>query len=145
MYPQVRSPLASWLLTVFTGGIYLVFWFWRVANELNSAENKNVFDVGLWRSSFFALLLLAVAGFAITASTKNPMLLLVSILGLFGLCLHVQVTIGNYIKSKDNGLAIGKSYSNGVSVTLLWLGASLGVAYMQSGINRIIEHERAHS
>ena len=145
MYPRIRSPLTSWLLTIFTGGIYLIFWFWRVANELNGAENKTVFKVGMWRKLFIALLFLSFAGVVVTINTKNPLLLLVAILGLFGLCIHVQLAIGNYVKSKDIELNTGASYSNGVSVILLWLVANLGVAYMQSGINRVIHHERAHS
>ena len=115
----------------------------KIANELNGAENKAVFKVDVWRNLFIALLLLSLAGFIVTVNTNNPLLLLAAILGLFGLCIYVQLAIGNYVKSKDIELNTGASYSNGVSVVLLWLVANIGVAYMQSGINRVIQHERS--
>jgi len=145
VYPKIRSPLASWLLTVFTGGIYLIFWSWRVATELNSAENRTVFRVDIWRRAFVALLFLTVVGAVVAAKMNNPIILLVTALCLFSLFVHVQLAIGNYIKSKDIQLNTGGSYSHTVSIVLFWFVANLGVVYMQSGINRAIRHERAHS
>lgn len=61
---------------------------------------------------------------------------------LFGLYIYVQLAIGRYIQMKDVELRTGASFSNPVSILLLWLVANSGVAYMQNGINRVIEHER---
>ena len=145
MYPKIRSPLISWLLTIATGGIYLIFWAWLVANELNNAENQIVFKVETWRKVFVVLMILAVVGFVVATRTDNPLLFIVSTFCLFGLFIYVQIAIGNYVKLKDTELNTGVTFSNTVSVILLWIVANLGVAYMQSGINRIITHERVHS
>jgi succinate dehydrogenase hydrophobic anchor subunit len=145
MQPKIRSPLASWLLTVCTGGAYLFFWVWRVATELNGAENKNVFRIDVWRKAFLVLLLLAFVGLVFVAQANNPIPIAMAFLCFFILFIYVQLAIGNYIKWKDKELNTGATYSNAASVVLLWFVASLGVAYMQSGINRVIKHERVSS
>lgn len=145
MYPKIRNPLTSWLLTVLTSGIYLIFWAWRVANELNAAENRIVLNAKAWRQAFLAMLAFVLASFMFAAQTHNLVPVLAASFLLFGLYVHVQVAIGNYIKSKDRALGTGASFSNFVSVFLLWFVFNLGIVYMQHGINRIIEHERARS
>lgn len=143
MYPKIRSPLVSWLLTIATGGIYLIFWAWRVANELNSAENQTIFKVDAWRKAFVLLLVFAVVGFVFAIRADNPLFFIVTVLCLFGLSIYIQIAIGNYVKSKDIELSTGGTYSNVISIILLWMFANLGIAYMQSSINRIIRYERA--
>lgn len=145
MYPKVRSPLVSWLLTVATGGAYLFFWAWRIAKELNSAEKRMVFPIVWWRNTTLVLFGLAVVGAVVAIQTKNPFLLCAVLLCLFGFFVYVQISIGNYIKAKDAQLETGGEFSNAVSVVLLWLVANTGVAYMQLGINRVIRHEQARS
>ena len=161
MHPKIRSPLVSWLLTVMTGGIYLFFWVWLVATELNNAEQKNVFPVKLWRNATVTLYILALVGFLLALNAVTSLLAVAAILGLVGLFLSVQVSIGNYIKCKDGELNTGKKYSNVLSVFLLFyfftfllfyfftfllfLVANTGVAYMQSGINRVIRYEQDRS
>ena len=98
MHPKIRSPLVSWLLTVMTGGIYLFFWVWLVATELNNAEQKNVFPVKLWRNATVTLYILALVGFLLALNAVTSLLAVAAILGLVGLFLSVQVSIGNYIK-----------------------------------------------
>ena len=112
MHPKIRSPLVSWLLTVMTGGIYLFFWVWLVATELNNAEQKNVFPVKLWRNATVTLYILALVGFLLALNAVTSLLAVAAILGLVGLFLSVQVSIGNYIKCKDGELNTGKKYSN---------------------------------
>jgi hypothetical protein len=143
--PKIRSPLVSWLLTLFSGGFYLLFWVWLVAGELNHAERKTVLNAHLWRRIAAALLLTTFLGMAWAAGTQNPIPFLVPFLTLFGFCIYVQIAIGNYIKAKDRELNTGGSYSNALSVFLLWVVANSGVAYMQTAINRVIEHERMRS
>lgn len=123
----------------------MIFWTWRVANELNNAENRTIFKVDAWRKSFFLLLVFAVVNIVFAIRADNPLLFIVTVLCLFGFFIYIQIVIGNYVKSKDIELNTGGTYSNTVSVILLWMFANLGVAYMQSGINRIIRYERAHS
>jgi len=142
MYPKIRSPFISWLLTVATGGIYLFFWVWLVASELNSAEQNEVFPVKLWRNTAIILYSLALIGLLLAINGKTPLLLVVFSLCLLGFFLYIQVAIGNYIKSKDIQLNTGGDFSNALSIFLFWLVANTGVAYMQSGINRVIRHEQ---
>lgn len=145
MRPKIRSPFISWLLTVVTGGIYLFFWAWLVASELNSAEQKKVFPVQLWRNTAIVLYVLALGGFLLAVNYETPLVFIAACLCLLGFLLYIQVSIGNYIKSKDIQLNTGGNYSNALSIFLLWLVANTGVAYMQSGINRVIRHEQARS
>jgi hypothetical protein len=142
--PKIRNPFVSWLLTVFTGGTYLIFWAWLIANELNTAEKRAVFKIDIWRRTFFILTFAALVGFVVV-KTNNPIFFLVVFLCMFSLFIYVQFAIGNYIKSKDIELNTGKTYSNAMSVILLWFVANLGVAYMQASINRIIRLERERS
>lgn len=145
MQPKLRNPLASWLLTVFTGGIYLLFWVWLIANELNAAENRTIFEVNIWRKIFLVLMILIFALFVFTATTsdyKLLALLLVMCLCLLILYIHIQLAFGRYIKSKDVELKTGKLYSDVTSILLFWFVGTLGVVYMQSAVNRIIRHER---
>lgn len=143
MSPKTRSPLVTWLLTVITGGIYLFYWAWRVANELNSAEGKKVLRTDLWARAFTVLLIIAFVGVLIAAYSGNPLLFAGAVLLLFAFFVCVQLSIGNYIKEKDRQLNTGASFSNALSLVLLWMVANTGVAYMQAGINRVITNERA--
>lgn len=145
MYPKVRSPFVSWVLTVITGGAYLPYWAWRVSSEINSAENREVFRANLWRNLAVSLFSLALIGLVVAKNTQNPLFFLVVAVCLLAFVMHVQISIGNYIKTKDAQLGTGEHYSNAVSVILFWLVANTGVAYMQAGINRVIRHERARS
>lgn len=145
MHPKIRSPFISWLFTVATGGIYLLFWAWLVASELNSAEQRKVFPVNVWRKAAIILFGLAIIGLFLDIKASNPLFLIAIILCLFGFFLYVQVSIGNYIKGKDAQLNTGGNFSNSLSIFLLWVVANTGVAYMQSGINRVIRHEQARS
>lgn len=145
MHPKIRSPFTSWLLTVFTGGVYLFFWAWLVATELNNAEQKKIFPVKLWRNTIVLLYSLVFVGLLLIVNSITPFVIVAALLSLIVWLLYVQVSIGNYIKSKDAQLNTGGNYSNALSVFLLWLVANSGVAYMQSGINRIIRHEQARS
>lgn len=143
MPPKIRSPLLTWLLTVITGGIYLVFWAWLAANELNFAERKNVFNTQLWRKLFITSIFLGVVGIIVIKRAGTPLPLLVSFSLLLGLFLNVQLAFGNYVKSKDAELNTGSNFSNALSALLFWFVGNVGIAYLQSGINRIIRHERA--
>lgn len=145
MHPKIRSPLVSWLLTVTTGGIYLLFWTWLVASELNGAEQKKVFPVKLWRNTAIILYGLALIGLLLAINSKTPLLFIIACLCLLGLFLYIQVSIGNYIKNKDVQLNTGGNFSNALSILLFWLVANTGVAYMQSGINRLIRHGQARA
>jgi hypothetical protein len=145
MYPKIRSPFVSWLLTVATGGIYLFFWAWLVASELNGAEQKKVFPVKLWRNTAIILYGLAFIGFLLAVNSETQLLFIAACLCLLGFFLYIQVSIGNYIKNKDIQLNTGGNFSNALSIFLFWLVANTGVAYMQSGINRVIRHEQARS
>ena len=145
MHPKIRSPLTTWLLTIFTGGIYLLFWVWLIANELNTAEKRTVFNVDIWRKVFGALMFLALVTFVVAVTSNNPVYFLITALFTLILFFHIQLSFGNYIKSKDVQLNTGNTYSNSLSIFLFWFVANLGVAYMQSGFNRVIGHERANS
>lgn len=145
MHPKIRNPFISWLLTVATGGIYLFFWAWLVASELNSAEKKKAFPVKLWRNTAIILYGLALVGFLLAINDGTPFLFIAVCLCLLGFFLYIQVAIGNYIKSKDVQLNTGGNFSNALSIFLFWIVANTGVAYMQSGINRVIRHEQARS
>ena len=145
MYPKVRNPVISWLLTVVTGGIYLLYWVWHVATELNNAEERIVFPLKGWRRAAIVLFVLTAVGAVVAFQTKNPLLLFALALCLLAFFVHVQIYIGNYVKAKDAQLATGVQFSNTMSVLLFWLVANTGVAYMQSGINRVIRHEQARS
>ena len=145
MHPKIRSPFLSWLLTVATGGLYLIYWAWRVASELNYAENREVFRTDLWRKTAIVLFLLSVVGFVVAVETHHFVSFMVIASCLLAFLLYVQVSIGNYIIKKDIQLGTGHQYSHAISLVLLWLVANTGVAYMQSGINRVIRHEQARS
>ena len=135
----------SWLLVFLTGGVYSLFWIWGVANELNSAERREVFKVRRWRL-IFLLLIAALFLAVIVAEWLNvwsPVLLVAVCLLTFWV--SVQVAIGGYIKRKDRELGTGAAYSNGIFLILFWCVANLGVAYMQVGINRIVRTERSAS
>jgi hypothetical protein len=143
--PRIRNPLLTWLLTVITGGIYFPIWVWNITNELNNAEGQTVFKVRIWRYVFTVLNVLAIFGLAVFAITDNPIFFAAMLLCLLCLGIYVQLEIGNYIVRKDLELNTGRSYSNLISIFLFWFVADLGVAYMQSGINRIIYQERTKS
>jgi len=142
MVPKIRSPLTTWLLTTFTGGIYLLFWVWNIANELNTAEKRTVLKVDIWRKVFLSLIPLTLVSYVIAVQAHIAIFLLVTIICWLIFFINVQLSIGYYIKVKDAELNTGKEYSNPLSIVLLWFVANTGVAYMQSGINRIITHER---
>ena len=112
---------------------------------LQKKEKKNVFNIEIWRKVFVSMLSLTFIGVVWTLWTKNPITILVLIPLILSLCIYVQLAIGNYIKTKDIELKTGASFSNVVSIFLFWFVANLGVAYMQGGINRVIEHERKRS
>ena len=143
MYPRIRNPLATWLLTTLTSGLYLLYWGWRVAAELNSAEEKMVFNIAAWRNAFFVLFLLSMLGPMFLVKVDATYFLLLFMAGFLSLFVYVQISIGNYIKQKYAELNIDKSYSNVLSFILLWFVLNLGIVYMQSSINLIIKHERA--
>lgn len=148
MYPKARNPFVCWLLTVATSGIYAAVWVWRVTTELNNAENQPIFKVRIWRNTFIPLYLAALLGavWSWQSRSLDSFLLTASLaLCLIAFMVHVQVSIGNYIKSKDIKHNSGASYSNTLSVVLFWLVANTGIAYMQCGINRVIQNERTHS
>jgi hypothetical protein len=145
MNPKIRSPFISWLLTVATGGIYLIFWVWFVTSELNSAEKRKVFPIYRWRIIALILFSLAAVGFVVAVQVKDPFLFLVVAVCLLIFFLYVQISIGNYIIMKYAQLNAGTSFSNALSIFLFWLVVNTGVAYMQSGINRVIRHEQARS
>lgn len=143
MLPRLRNPLITWLLTAATGGIYLPFWAGNVATELNQAEGRTVFPVKAWRLALVVLLVLYVAGLVVTVETGEAWAVVTAALMLFGLCIHVQLAIGNYIKRKDQELNTRGSYSHLASMLLLWMFAYYGVAYVQRSLNRIIRRSRA--
>jgi glucan phosphoethanolaminetransferase (alkaline phosphatase superfamily) len=143
--PQIRRPLVTWLLTVLTGGIYLCYWAWRVASELNSAEGKKVLNTDFWVKALISLLVAVFVGVLVTLYSGNPIPFFAVALLLFAFFVYVQLSIGNYIKAKDRQLNTGASFSNALSFVLLWMVANVGVAYMQAGINRVITNERARS
>lgn len=145
MYPKIRDPIITWLLTVFTGGIYVFYWVWRITNELNSAEEKKIFNIRLWAYIWAILFLLVIAGVVNVKYVDSPALILIAMLCLSGLSIYVQLTIGNYIKRKYKELNIKARYSNMISIILLWFVVNTGVPYMQYAINTIIEHERNRS
>ena len=145
MTPRLRSPLRTWLLTVFTSGLYIFYWAWRVANELNGAEGKLVLNAPLWKHLFFAFLPTMFVAFLVTLYSGNPILFVVVALAFFAFLLYVQFSIGNYIKAKDKELNTGATFSNTLSFILFWMVANVGAAYMQGGINRVIRGERARS
>ncbi|MDT8318666.1 MAG: hypothetical protein RQ824_11875 [bacterium] len=145
MYPRIRNPLVVWLLTTLTSGLYLLYWGWRVAAELNSAEEKRVFNIAAWRNAFLVLFLLSMAGPMLLVGLDVTYFLLLIMSGFLSIFVYVQITIGDYIKQKYEELNIDKSYSNVLSFILLWFVLNLGIVYMQSSINRIIKHERAKS
>ena len=99
----------------------------------------------MWRNLLITSIGLTLAGVVLAIQMDNPFLLMTAAAFLFGFHVYVQVYIGNYIKQKDAQLKTGGNFSNTVSVLLFWLVANTGVAYMQSGINRVINHERACS
>ena len=142
-HPKIRNPVVSWLLTLLTGGIYFLFWVWAVANELNVAEEREVFNVRRWRLQF--LLLHGFAYLAVIIAVRTGVLspAIFAVLCLIAFYISVQVVIGCYIKQKDRELGTGAAYSNGIFLVLFWCIANLGVAYMQAGINRIIISERS--
>lgn len=145
MYPKVRSPILAWLLTVISGGLYFFVWVWLVTKEINSAEERNVFPIQCWKNIAILSLILEIIGFIVAIKVNNPILLLLVALLIFGLISHAQTSIGSYIKNKDLELRTGEKFSNLLSVVLFWLVANTGVAYMQSGINRIIRNEQSRS
>lgn len=133
MTPRIRRPLVSWLLTIVSGGVYLLFWVWNIANELNSAERTTVLNVNLWRKMFMTLLFLSFLGFIWLLRTSNPILFIMCGVLVFGLCIHVQLTIGRYIQTKDVELGTGASFSNALSITLLWLEQISGLHTCRTG------------
>lgn len=143
MYPRIRNPLVTWLLTALTSGLYLLYWGWRVSAELNSAEGKMVFNIAAWRNAVLVLFLLNMLGAMFLVKVDVTCFLVLFMVGFLSLFLYVQITIGNYIKQKYAELNIDKSYSNVLSIILLWFVLNLGIVYMQSSINLIIKHERA--
>lgn len=121
------------------------FWVWRLSNEINFAEQLEVFPVTLWRRVFLILLafIFLVLLFIATIDSIWPIILLF-VLMLFSLFFTTQVmiTIGGYIQKKDKQLATGEFFSNTLCMILMFMLANAGVAYMQAGINRIIkEHQ----
>lgn len=143
MQPRLRSPLATWLMAAVTGGIYLPFWAWNVATELNYAEGQTVFHVNAWRLAFGVLLVAYIAGFVVATETDRIWPVMTAGFALLGLYIHVQLAIGNYIKRKDQELSTWGSYSHIISLLLLWMFALYGVAYIQQSLNRIIRRSRA--
>lgn len=145
MTPRIRHPLATWLLTVFTSGLYFFYWAWRIASELNSAEGRIVLNAPLWKRLLFAFLPAIFVTFIVMVHSGNPVLFFVVAVAFFAFLLYVQFSIGNYIKAKDRELNTGRSFSNALSFVLFWMLANIGAAYMQIGINRVIQGERARS
>ena len=145
MDPQIRSPFLTWLATVGTGGIYLCYWAWRVASELNSAEGRTVLNADFWKWALIGLLAASFVSVLVMAHSGNAIPVLGVLALLFAFLVYVQLSIGNYIKAKDRQLNTGASFSNALSFVLLWMVANTGVAYMQAGINRVIAKERARS
>ncbi len=92
-----------------------------------------------------ALIVLVIVGAIMIMRTGNPFFFLVLFLLLLSFYIYVLFAFGNYIKLKDVELNTGSSFSNLLSIFLFWFVANLGIAYLQSGINRIIEHERMRS
>ena len=141
MYPKVRNPVETWLLTVGTGGIYAALWVWEVGSEINNAENSNIFRVHLWRFLTILSFLLCLVAIAVAVRSGNPAPAFIAI-GLWGTLLaYVQVQVGNYIKSKEQELGLPVTFSNAKSLLLMYLVGMSGMAYIQSNMNRIIESE----
>lgn len=140
-YPRIRNPVVSWLLTVATG-LYVLFWSWAVANELNAAEEREIFNVQRWRRLFLLLVLVVFVALVLALQADFIFPLVVATVLLLVFYLRVQLDFGNYIKSKDRQLQTGASYSNAVFLFLFWFVANLGVLYMQVGINRVIRQQR---
>jgi hypothetical protein len=139
--PKVRSPSQTWLVFVATGGIYAIFWAWEIAEELNEAEGSNVLKNHLWRAMAFFLFLLYLAAFIYAVNSHDLWPALVAFLAWGIFCIYVQVQIGNYIKRKNSQLNLSSDFSNTASVALMILVAGLGIAYMQSALNKVILSE----
>lgn len=148
MYPKIRKPLITWMLTLITGGIYLPFWIWRLSKEINFAEQFEVFPVTLWKRVFLTLLafiFLVLLFIAIIDSMWPTIVLFVlMLLGLFFI-IQVMSTIGGYIQKKDKQLGTGESFSHALCMILMFMLANAGVAYIQAGINRIIKEQQSNS
>ena len=142
MHPVIRNPKTQWLYTIFSGGIYLFYWVWRLSYELNNAEEKTVLNITLWKNILFSILLLATGAFIYSKYTNNinPFAIIFATYLIF--VIYVFCEIGNYIKLKDTEHCLGISFSNIKFLFLLFMIANTGVIYMQKALNLIIERER---
>lgn len=145
MYPKIRSPLLVWLFTILSGGLYLFYWCYRVSAELNAAEEQMVLKVNEWGAGSLvavALLIILTINPLLAGFVFPGMILVFYVLGLF---LYVQISIGRYIRSKENTLKLDNQYNHWISLLLMWFVMNIGVAYIQQHINKIIDAERSKS
>jgi cytochrome bd-type quinol oxidase subunit 2 len=136
---RARSPIMCWALAVITSGLYSVYWTWRIGNELNEYEGKEIFNVKRWRELFLIL----HAGVVVTLvwavrDDRLAPIFLVLVAGLFGFYIYVHVSIGNYIKDRNRSLGVRDAYSNAVFLFLFWVIANTGIIYLQSALNRVV-------
>jgi hypothetical protein len=144
LYPKIRNPIQTWLLAVFTGGLYIIYWVGRVSREINLAEEKNILPIDYWSKFFIGWLAAYFVSFVYLLTTENifPFVIIATIWLWFSF--KVIVVIGKYVRQKQ--IANGESKPvNPVGAYFLLFAWILGLPYLQINLNKVIRHEQQNS
>ena len=144
MHPKIREPVRVWFWVFMTSALYLVYWIAMISKEINFAEKKEVFPVGIWGKVFtFWLLSYFLIFNAVEQEKLFAPIILMSIF-FFIFIYRVMHSIVSYIKAKQ----VSANLDNVINPVytffymFLWLA---GIAYIQKHLNLVIEYERKNS
>ena len=98
-----RSPIAVYLLTLFTGSIYFFFWIFLMMRDINAIMGKKIFDIRknvINLLTVFVVYLLALIVLSITRALMLDMLTFVLLLIGFIMAIYWFALIIRYLRQK---------------------------------------------
>ena len=112
MKGEVRNPMTVWLLTLFTCGIYPLYWWYTIGNELKNYLGKD---------------------------ELNPVmdLVIVFVCGLY--LWYLPIKYGKLIQEAQQRAGIADAEDQGVKFLLFMFLCNFGYSKMQEELNRVWE------
>jgi len=137
---NVRSPIATWLLFMITGGLYIVYWIVKVTSEINKAEEKEIFPRRQWGVIFMVWLLIYSASLSLVFAGEGFSLYLGIVIVFFGFSFHVFTSIGTYVAIKQHYMQ-SPSPIKPIGAYFLLFAWGIGLLYLQTNLNSVIEYD----
>ncbi|MDH5180902.1 MAG: hypothetical protein OEZ39_13170 [Gammaproteobacteria bacterium] len=138
MVNKDKDPLLTWLLIFATGGIYLLYWIFRVGRTINRVEGIYLIPVGRWISDFVLYIQLFIFTIIFMIDFGSAGLLTLVCIAWLKYIYEVITVFGKYIAFKQY-VAGHETTFTPILGYLLFLFGMLGVAYLQANLNKVFK------